>query len=126
MACPFCYPEDNEEQQITLENEHARFLQKPQVALKGSGVIVPRRHRATVFDLTRAEWNAMYDLLQEAKALLDRRHRPDGYNVGWNAGETAGQDIPHAHLHVLPRYKYEPLAGKGIRYWLKQEIDRIS
>ena len=121
MACPFCYPEDNEEQQITLENEYARFLQKPQVALKGAGVIVPRRHCATVFDLMRAEWNAMYDLLQKAKTLLDRQYHPEGYNVGWNAGKIAGQDIPHAHMHVLPRYKDEPLAGKGIRYWLKQE-----
>ena len=29
--------------------------------------------------------------------------RPDGYNLLTNNGAAAGQDIPHAHLHVTPR-----------------------
>jgi diadenosine tetraphosphate (Ap4A) HIT family hydrolase len=31
--------------------------------------------------------------------------RPDGYNVGFNAGEAAGQTVMHLHLHVIPRYR---------------------
>jgi hypothetical protein len=27
-------------------------------------------------------------------------------------------------LHVIPRYADEPLAGRGIRHWLKQENNR--
>jgi histidine triad (HIT) family protein len=50
--------------------------------------------------------------------------RPDGFNVGWNCGPVGGQVIPHAHLHVIPRFADEPYAGKGIRHWLKQESNR--
>ncbi len=119
--CPFCHPERDARQQVVLENAHCLFLQQPQPVLAGSGIIVPRAHRENIFDLTPEEWAATYTLLQEAKALLDDRHAPDGYNVGWNVGETGGQEVFHAHLHVIPRYADEPLAGRGIRYWLKQE-----
>lgn len=88
--------------------------------LIGSGLIIPKAHRATVFDLTDTEWTATFSLLGEVKRLLDRMYAPQGYNLGWNCGAVAGQEIFHAHLHVMPRYLDEPYAGKGIRYWLKQ------
>src|SRR5690606_930695 len=120
MTCPFCFTKSDQQQQIVLSNEYCYFLQVPQKVLMGSGLIVPKEHRETVFDLTPDEWQATYSLLQEVKALLDEQYAPQGYNVGWNCGEIGGQEIFHAHLHVIPRYEDEPLAGKGIRYWLKQ------
>jgi diadenosine tetraphosphate (Ap4A) HIT family hydrolase len=96
------------------------FLQKSQEVLIGSGVIVPKEHRETIFDLSRDEWNSMFELLQEAKLYLDKQYNPQGYNIGWNVGAVGGQEIFHAHLHIIPRYVDEPLAGKGIRYLLKQ------
>lgn len=53
--------------------------------------------------------------------MIDREFSPEGYNIGWNAGETGGQHIPHAHLHVIPRFAEGPYAGKGIRHWLKSK-----
>lgn len=61
------------------------------------------------------------ELLLGAKKILDKKFAPDGYSVGWNTGRAGGQSIFHAHLHVIPRFKDEPLAGKGIRYWIKQK-----
>jgi len=48
------------------------------------------------------------------RATIDRELAPDGYNVGWNSGVAAGQEVFHAHMHVIPRFGDEPLAGKGI------------
>jgi len=118
--CVFCSIDKDTEQKVILSNELCMFLQKSQEVLIGSGVIVPIAHRDTVFDLTVAEWNATFELLQVVKAFLDDKYRPQGYNVGWNVGTVGGQEINHAHLHVIPRYSDEPFAGKGIRYWLKQ------
>jgi diadenosine tetraphosphate (Ap4A) HIT family hydrolase len=122
-GCPFC-PSQIDPAEIVLENRLCLFLQGTDPVLTGSGLIVPKLHRETVFDLTAAEWQATFEMLQEAKALLDQKYAPDGYNVGWNCGQIGGQNIFHAHLHVIPRYKDEPLAGKGIRFWLKQETNR--
>lgn len=96
--CPLCNPALDPEQSAVLENDLCVFLVQPQPVLAGSGLIVPRAHRETVFDLTEDEVEATFRLLREAKAMLDARYRPDGYNVGWNCRPVAGQSIPHAHL----------------------------
>ena len=107
-------------QQVVLENEYCLFLQKPEPVLTGSGLIVPKAERRTVFDLTPEEWQATYDLLQQAKRYLDDEYAPDGYTIGWNCEDAGGQSVFHAHLHVVPRFSDEPLAGKGLRFHLKQ------
>lgn len=112
---------------MALSNTHCLFMpNREQDVLIGSGIILPRKHRETVFDLTPEEWAGTYDLLLRVKRHLERLFHPQGFNIGWNVGQTAGQEIFHAHLHVIPRYSDEPLAGKGIRYWLKQEENRRS
>lgn len=121
MDCPFCQPRLD---QVYLKNDLCLFLMQPEPVLVGSGVIIPRAHRETVFDLTPEEWQATYSLLARVKAYLDDVYQPQGYNLGWNSGKTAGQEVFHAHLHVIPRFADEPYAGRGIRYWLKQEKNR--
>jgi len=120
VDCPFCHLDQNRRQAVILENDLCLFLQEPQEVLVGSGLIVPRAHRETVFDLTPEEWAATFELLGEVRALLEAEYAPQGYNLGWNSGTVAGQEVFHAHLHVIPRFADEPLAGKGIRHWLKQ------
>jgi histidine triad (HIT) family protein len=124
MSCPFC-PHPDLEARIVLRDDLVAFVQddRHQGALKFSGVIVPVRHVATVFDLSEPEILATFRLLAAVKAWMDERFAPDGYNVGWNCGAAAGQEVFHAHLHVMPRFRQEPLAGKGIRAWLKSEAN---
>lgn len=117
--CPFCHLDLIDDQKVILENESCMFIQVPQEILIGSGLIVPRAHRETVFDLNNQEWTATKTLLKEAKDYLDKLYNPDGYNIGWNCNSIGGQHIMHAHLHIIPRYVDEPYAGKGIRHWLK-------
>jgi len=64
----------------------------------------------------------MLELVDEAKAILDREHQPDGYNLGINNGEAAGQTVMHVHLHIIPRYlgdKDDPRGG--IRWMLPEK-----
>lgn len=124
MDCPFCDLDSNDRQEIILENEFCLFLQEPQEVLIGSGMIVPKEHRETVFELSEQEWIATFSLLKRAQRRIDAEYKPDGCNIGWNCGSVAGQEVFHAHLHVIPRYSDEPLAGKGIRYWMKQPANR--
>ena len=110
--------------QIELENDHCWFVRKPQPVLRGSGIILPKKHRETVFELERVEWEATREMLLAAKDLIDHELSPAGYNIGWNCGSAAGQHREHLHLHVIPRFDDEPHAGKGIRWWLNQEDNR--
>lgn len=122
-TCPLCEP-NLDPGAILFENELCLFVHREEPVLTGSGLIIPRQHRVTVFDLTPEEVAATFGLLARVKDWIDRKHAPSGYNLGWNCGRAAGQEVFHAHLHVIPRYEDEPLAGKGIRYWLKQDANR--
>lgn len=124
--CPYCNLTKDIEQEIVLENETCYFIQKEseQQVLEGSGLIIPKLHKQNVFELSEQEWNDSRELLLKAKQLLDHKYSPDGYSVGWNTGKSGGQSIFHAHLHVIPRFKDEPFAGRGIRYWIKQQENK--
>jgi len=101
LTCPFCNPEREE---IVLANNlcYARYDRYP--ASPGHLLVIPYRHVADFFDATDAELAALLALVREAKTLLDEQFHPDGYNVGVNVGEAAGQTVMHLHVHVIPRY----------------------
>jgi superfamily II DNA or RNA helicase/diadenosine tetraphosphate (Ap4A) HIT family hydrolase/HKD family nuclease len=70
----------------------------------GHTLVVPKRLVATWFEATREEQHALLALVDEVKRALDLELRPDGYNVGFNAGVAAGQTVAHLHVHVIPRF----------------------
>ncbi len=71
----------------------------------GHTLVVTKRVVATWFDASRYEQMAVVDLIAAVKEVLDQRDpRPDGYNIGWNAGTASGQTVAHLHVHVIPRY----------------------
>lgn len=77
-------------------------------------MLVPRRHVATWFEATPDEKLALISAIDRAKVEIEKTYTPDGYNVGFNAGEAAGQTIFHLHVHVIPRYDgdvYDPRGG---------------
>jgi len=90
-------------------------------ALIGSYVVIPKSHITSPFDLSEQEWIDTKKLMDTVKQYLDEKYKPDGYNLGWNVGRIGGQEVSHAHLHIIPRFKDEPFAGKGIRHWLKKD-----
>ena len=94
--------------------------------LPGSGIIVPKAHRASPFDLTAEEWAATHELPLRAKAAQDDRLAPDGYFLSWTSFPASVEDVPrmHAHLHVVPRFNDEPLRDGGGRVGIKGATNR--
>lgn len=72
---------------------------------RGHVLIIPKRHVADYFGLTEEELMAMHQMMRELKIKLDADFSPDGYNVGVNVNEAAGQTVFHVHMHLIPRYK---------------------
>lgn len=100
MSCPFCLLNE-----FAIENEVAFAIFDKYPVNKGHLLIIPKRHVEQYFDLTLEERQAIDDLLFKGKKLMDQQYQPDGYNVGINCGEAAGQTIFHVHVHLIPRYK---------------------
>jgi len=107
--CIFCRPQ----REILASNAHAIAVFDTYPVSPGHALILPLRHVETVWELTDAEYAACYALVRELKPILEARFRPDGFNVGVNCGEAAGQSVWHAHIHVIPRFRGDTPSPKG-------------
>lgn len=93
-------------------------------ATPGHTLVVPKRHFASYFEATEEELLAIGKAVQEAKIVLDKEFSPDGYNIGINVGEAAGQSVHHLHVHIMPRYKGDVEDPRGgVRWILKNKAD---
>ena len=109
--CPFCNLAQHVE--IISESEICVAFFDGYPVSPGHALIIPKRHVASYFDLTDEERKAMNAMLLEVKQKLDERFHPDGYNIGINVGEDAGQSVFHCHMHIIPRYKGDVPNPKG-------------
>lgn len=113
--CPFCPPKPHE---ILAEHELAVAVRDSYPLTRGHALVIPRRHVASFFELTAGERSAMLELLERARAAVDREHAPDGYNIGLNDGPAAGQTVMHAHMHLIPRYAGDTDDPRGGVRWI--------
>ena len=69
----------------------------------GQALVIPRRHAPTLFDLTDEESAAIMAAARRVgRALVEALH-PLGVLLYQNNGVYSGQEVPHFHLHVVPR-----------------------
>src|SRR5687767_8484841 len=113
--CPFCPPKDHE---VIETHELAVAIKDSFPLTRGHSLVVPRRHVASFFELTVQERQAIVDILDRAKAALDKEYAPDGYNIGINDGAAAGQTVMHLHVHLIPRYKGDADDPRGGVRWI--------
>jgi len=101
--CPFCDPDPD--RNIIMENEIVFATYDKFPVSKGHALIIPKRHCGDYFELTDEEQSSCWKMVNEIKKVLSKEFKPDGFNIGVNIGETAGQTINHVHIHVIPRFK---------------------
>ncbi|MBI2576896.1 HIT family protein [Candidatus Woesearchaeota archaeon] len=82
-------------------------------ATKGHALIVAKEHRETMAELPEPTLTSMMAFAQKLSRALSSSLGAEGFNILINNKAVAGQVIPHAHIHVIPRYK-----GDGLRiHW---------
>ena len=100
--CIFC---DIEHERVLAETELCFAIRDRFPVSDGHTLIIPKRHVSNYFDLTDDEVMAMQAMMKAQKEQLDTELSPDGYNIGINVSEAAGQTVFHVHMHLIPRYK---------------------
>lgn len=98
-VCPFCLlPADR----LLASNEHAVAILDGFPVSPGHTLIIPKRHIQSLFEASREEREALFDLVSEVRALLLTERSADGFNIGINDGTAAGQTVMHLHIHLIP------------------------
>jgi len=109
--CELCAPSD-----VLVENSLAYVRYDNNSLSRGHVLVIPRRHVASFFDMTKNEQDAILSLLTQARRVIQKEHAPDGYNIGVNIGKAGGQSRMHVHVHLIPRYEGDvPNPQGGIR-----------
>ena len=112
--CPFCKAE-LERDIIASSSLSVAFYDGFPVS-PGHALIIPKRHVSSFFDLSKEEQQDLLNLADRVKRIVEERYHPDGYNIGINVGEAAGQSIFHVHMHLIPRYQGDvPNPRGGVR-----------
>jgi ATP adenylyltransferase len=99
--CPFC---EMTTDSVVEENELAYAVRDAFPVTPLHTLVVPKRDVRSYFELGRPELNACHRLLEQEKEAIERQDaNVEGFNVGVNEGEVAGQTVFHCHLHLIPR-----------------------
>jgi ATP adenylyltransferase len=101
IDCIFC---ETDPSRIIAANDLAYVVRDSYPVSPGHSLIIPKRHVVDYFGLTAPEVLAINSLIKDLKAVLGLEDpQIDGFNIGMNAGESAGQTIFHCHVHLIPR-----------------------
>jgi ATP adenylyltransferase len=73
----------------------------------GHLMIFPNRHIEKIEELSRDEEIEMHRLTVLAIKILLKYFQAQGFNIGYNLGESSGASVKHLHRHIVPRYKNE-------------------
>jgi histidine triad (HIT) family protein len=80
-------------------------------ANKGHTLVIPKVHHETFIDMSPLLLSRYMLFVQDVAGKINKNLEPDGYNVFMNNKHAAGQMVPHAHFHIVPRWK-----GDGISF----------
>jgi len=113
--CPFCY--DNIKNRIVAEQNSVVAIKDSYPVTDGHLLIVSKRHMEDYFSLNEAEKKGIDVLILKLKnRIMDKDQSVTGFNIGTNVGESAGQTIFHAHIHLIPRREGDtPHPRGGVR-----------
>lgn len=114
-TCPFCHLEIS---RILISNQYGIAFRDGFPISPGHTLIIPKQHVASLFDLTTEERQLLWELVAAVRINLMEEFHPDGFNVGLNDGQAAGQTVMHAHIHVIPRYKGDAPDPRGGVRWI--------
>jgi histidine triad (HIT) family protein len=94
-----------------------RVLETPQVLAfldiapvnYGHTLVIPKTHYENLLDLPDALWMEIGQICRRVAQALRATLQAQGFNLGMNNFAAAGQEVFHAHLHVIPRFDTDGL-----------------
>ena len=102
-TCVFC---NISKERIAFENEYFWGIWDSYPVTEFHLLVVPKRHVETTVELTQQEWAFLHESFSQGRSIVSSKDKSvEGYNVGFNVGESAGQTVMHAHFHIIPRRK---------------------
>jgi mutator protein MutT len=103
---------------VILANDTAVAFYDAFPLSKGHALVVPLMPVISLAELEPEIQAEVWETVRQTRELLEEQYAPDGFNIGVNDGKAAGQTVPHAHVHVIPRYEGDVADPRGGIRWV--------
>ena len=102
MDCIFCKIIKKEiPAKIIVERESSLAFMDAFPLTKGHSLVIPKIHYEKIEDISPKENADLFDTLRKVIAKVDKL--TDATLVAVHNGKKSGQEIPHVHVHLIPR-----------------------
>ena len=71
----------------------------------GHTLVVPKIHYSKIQDMDRDTSASVFSLVRKISAALEKAVNVNSTTIAIHNGKEAGQEIPHLHVHIIPRTK---------------------
>lgn len=78
----------------------------------GHTLLVPKSHAENLYEIPDATLAHIAPVIKKLSVTIKSVMHADGVNIMMNNDRAAGQLIPHAHVHIIPRF-----SGDGFTHW---------
>jgi histidine triad (HIT) family protein len=130
--CVFCRIVENDTQaSVVYSDERVLAFMDIQPVNPGHVLVIPKHHASSLAELDEETGSKLFRAaMQVAQGLRRSELKCEGANLHMADGEAAGQEVPHVHLHVIPRFRGD---GFGIKFGPKygfrpgrKELDAVA
>jgi len=107
-GCTFCKIVKGEIPSVKIwEDEDHIAILDIDPSTRGHSLIIPKAHHETIFDISKPEFDKAMNAAKKVAEILKEKLKAGGMNLLISSGEAAQQEVPHLHVHLIPRYEGE-------------------
>ena len=130
-GCVFCeIVAGRAEASVVAWDEHAVAFMDRRPVNAGHVLVAPRRHAAQLDDLDEEEAVRVFRMVYRVAAALPKSGvRCEGFRLSQANGAAAGQEVPHVHFHVVPRFEGDAerlVVDPDRPRYGRAELDRVA
>jgi len=119
--CQFCRKEIIEKSFCSTSQFSAIYNIAPIVP--GHSLIIPNTHYISLFELSDQELGEMMVFARKVTRILQTVFQCDGFDWSVQDGISAGQSVPHLHLHIVPRKPHD--MPDGTEWYSKLSLNAV-
>jgi superfamily II DNA or RNA helicase/diadenosine tetraphosphate (Ap4A) HIT family hydrolase/HKD family nuclease len=124
LVCVFCDPPSD---RVFFETDFYICMWDGFPVSPDHALVIPKRHFSSWFEATNAELQKLLEGIEKAREEILAKSLPDGFNIGVNVGEAAGQTVHHLHVHVIPRYRGDVQDPRGgVRHVIASKANYLA
>ncbi|RME52185.1 HIT family protein [Candidatus Woesearchaeota archaeon] len=108
--CPFCLIREGEREKILFEDDKVFVILSKKQITRGHALVISKQHVDSYFDLSEDVALRMVAVAREIGPKILAGVGAPGCLLSVNVGEAARRSVPHAHVHIIPRFFDDGLA----------------